>query len=186
MKDAKKALRRTLRQSRPGGDDQRLCRNILSHPWFLAADVVMAYAALPDEPDLSPVLEEILKSGRRLALPRCGPDGTMTGHWIGSLGELTPGAYGIPEPPEDAPIAAALEIDLILAPGMAFDPSGGRLGRGKGYYDRFLVGYMGKTMGVCRQERLLAAVPMEEYDRRMDAVVTDEQVYDVERRTTHV
>ena len=153
-----------------------MCRNIQSHPWYQSANTVMAYAAMAGEPNLQAVLDATLLEGKRLVLPRCEPDGTMTGRWIGCLEELTPGSYGIMEPDSDAPVAEPSEIDLILTPGMAFDFAGGRLGRGRGYYDRFLAEYTGKTMGICYDGALLEQVPMEDCDRRMDAVATDRRL----------
>ena len=95
----------------------------------------------------------------------------MTARRIDDLGQLTSGAYGIPEPNPDAPVVSAAEIDLILVPGMAFDASGRRLGRGKGYYDRFLSDFHGKTMGICGQ--LMEEIPVEQHDITMDAVAAD-------------
>ncbi len=154
----------------------RLCGNILVHPWFLEAGTVMGYMALPDEIDLTPVLTAALAQGKRLALPRCEADGRMTARLVERLEGLPRGAFGIREPQADAPELAAAEIDLILTPGMAFDPMGGRLGRGKGYYDRFLAGYPGRTMGICPVMRMLERVPMEGTDHRMDAVATEQTI----------
>ncbi len=136
----------------------------------------MAFAAIAGEPKIMPVLQEVLRLGKKLVLPRCEADGTMTGRYLRKIQELVSGTMGILEPSEEAPVAMCSEIDLILAPGMAFDRSGGRLGRGKGYYDRFLAGYTGRTIGICYQGNLLEAIPMEQHDKRMDAVVTDQTI----------
>jgi 5-formyltetrahydrofolate cyclo-ligase len=95
----------------------------------------------------------------------------MTARKISSLSQLRPGAFGILEPRLDAAVFPASEIDLILVPGLAFDPQGHRLGRGKGYYDRFLPETRGKTMGICSY--LVPRVPVEAHDCKMDAVVTE-------------
>lgn len=174
MKDAKRLLRQQLRSQAAEGDWGRLCLSIESHPWFRTAQRLMAYVPLPGEPDVWPLLEVSLRQDKQLALPRCGPDGTMTARAVRHLAELRPGAFGILEPPEDAPVEQG--FDLILVPGVAFDASGGRLGRGKGYYDRFLAECFGRTMGVCGESRLLCQIPMEAFDRRMDAVATDQRI----------
>ena len=98
----------------------------------------------------------------------------MTGRLVTVLSQLAPGCQGILEPGAETPVVSPGEVDLILVPGMAFDPTGGRLGRGKGYYDRFLGN--GKTIGVCYQSALLPQVPMEAHDRRVDAIVTDQTI----------
>lgn len=136
----------------------------------------MAYAAIPPEPDLEPVLRAALAAGKILLLPRCGPDGSITARRVERLGDLISGAYGILEPPETAEKFPSQDIQLILTPGMAFAPSGARLGRGMGFYDRFLTGTAARTVGICYADRLLPHVPMERHDRCMDAVITDQRM----------
>lgn len=135
----------------------------------------MAYCAIPPETDIGPVLEKALLPGKCLLLPRCEKNGGMTARVIRDLSCLRQGAYGIPEPTEDMPVFPVEDIDLILVPGLAFDAAGRRLGRGKGYYDRFLQGFGGKTVGVCRC--LLPQVPVEPHDVIMDAVVTADGIF---------
>ena len=144
---------------------------MLESEWFRQAKTVMAYAAIPPEVKLAPVLEAILAAGKTLILPRCEADGIMTARRIDDLRQLISGAYGIPEPKPDAPVVSAAEIDLVLVPGLAFDRTGRRLGRGKGYYDRFLADFRGKTMGICGQ--LMPEIPVEQHDITMDAVATE-------------
>ena len=171
MTESKKEFRKRVRALPRTADDGALCRYVMESEWFRQAKTVMAYAAIPPEVNLSPVLEEILAAGKTLALPRCEEDGMMTAQRVCNFNQLISGAYGIPEPKPDAPVVSAAEIDLILVPGLAFDRTGRRLGRGKGYYDRFLVDFCGKTMGICGQ--LMPAVPVEQHDITMDAVATD-------------
>lgn len=174
MTGSKAELRRFAREAEIPVDNDRAVELILNHPWFQTAKTIMAYRAIPPEIDLEPVLEQILKQGKTLLLPRCEGDGTMTARRMDDLAELEPGAYGILEPKPDAPCVMPDEIDLILVPGLAFDEKGGRLGRGKGYYDRFLGKTEAKTIGVCRC--LVPRVPVEVHDKRMDAVVTDKNI----------
>jgi 5-formyltetrahydrofolate cyclo-ligase len=173
---AKADLRRRCKTQIPTGDPEKLCRNLLAQPWFQAADTIMAFAALKDEPNVDPVLTEILRLGKTLVLPKCGERGNMTAHRVRDLSELVSGAYGIREPKDTAPVVPKTEIDLILVPGVAFDREGGRLGRGKGYYDRFLADFSGRTLGVCFAAALVPQVPTEPWDRRMDGVVTDHKM----------
>ncbi len=175
MSGDKAALRAWLRKRDCPGDDGALCRQVLAHPWFQGAKTVMGYMAISPEPDIGPVLEACLRMGKKLVLPRCEADGTMTARIVTALGELQAGAFGILEPPETLPAAAPEELELILVPGMAFSPEGARLGRGKGYYDRFLQAVRGRTMGICYESRLLSEIPVERHDRFVDAVVTDKR-----------
>lgn len=134
----------------------------------------MAYSAIPPEIGMGPVLEAVLSQGKTLLLPRCEAEGIMTARKIADLSQLTPGAYGILEPKSETEVFPQEEIDLILVPGLAFDAKGHRLGRGKGYYDRFLVSRRGKTMGICRC--LVPQVPVEDHDKIMDAVITEDKI----------
>lgn len=175
MSDNKRQLRSMLRGQNCVGDSAALCSRVLVHPWFLEAKSVLGYWAIGTEPVLTPVLEACLSMGKTLALPRCGANGTMTARQVLFLNQLEPGAYGIMEPPENLEVIEPETLDLILTPGMAFSPTGARLGRGKGYYDRFLARTQGKTMGICFESRMFASIPMEEHDRFVDAVLTDKR-----------
>lgn len=141
----------------------------------LPGGLVMAYAALPDELDLTPWLTVLAASGR-LVLPRVSAQG-LTLHRIASPAtQLAPGAHGIAEPTTPPDVQAG-SLDVVLVPGRAFDGQGGRLGRGGGYYDRFLAGCpRALRVGVAHQAQLVGRVPMEAHDAAMDVVVTDRQV----------
>ena len=171
MKESKQSLRQQVKKLPHTADDAALCRHVVEWEWFQQAEAVMAYAAIPPEVSLQPVLEAILRQRKTLVLPRCETNGIMTARRIVDLGQLVHGTYGIPEPPETAPEFPVEEISLVLVPGLAFDRTGGRLGRGKGYYDRFLPKTTGKTIGICGQ--LVTEVPMEPHDSRMDAIALD-------------
>jgi len=75
--------------------------------------------------------------------------------------------FPTPEPSE----LLSLEIDLALIPGLAFTSQGLRLGRGGGYFDRFLVGFTGKSVGVCFQEQVLEDIPMEPHDQTVHTLL---------------
>lgn len=145
----------------PEVSGETVCQHILAHPWFLAARTVMAYSAIAGEIDVTPVLEETLRRGKTLLLPRCQGD-TMTARRVTDLETLVPGPFGILEPGPKAEVFPPEEIDLILVPAMAYDKAGNRLGRGKGCYDRFLPRTKGKTIGVSAV--LLPSIPAEAHD----------------------
>ena len=175
----KQALRTKLRAMRKSlsPETQRLageavCERVLSLAAYKNAERVMAYIACRGELDVSPVIGDILASGKTLLLPRCEADGTLTARKITSPEALLPGAYGIPEPAEDAEIAPPESIDLILVPGVAFDGEGVRLGQGGGYYDRLLSETSAVKAGICHDAALIDRVPREAHDIRMDAVIT--------------
>lgn len=165
-------MRKALSAQEQKAASDAACERVLSFAPYQMADCVMAYIACRGEMDVSPVIRDILESGKTLVLPRCEAGGTLTARKIASLLELAPGAYGIPEPDERAEIVPPQEIGLILVPGTAFDREGFRLGQGGGYYDRFLRGTNAVLAGICHDAALLERVPREAHDMRMDAVIT--------------
>jgi 5-formyltetrahydrofolate cyclo-ligase len=103
---------------------------------------------------------------------------------LGSCDELAPGTLGILEPNEDLRSLADRrvrpeELDLIVVPGLAFDPQCGRIGYGKGYYDRLLRQVSARTalVAVAFRCQIFPQVPLLDYDVRMDQVVTEGEVY---------
>lgn len=87
--------------------------------------------------------------------------------------ELRPGAFGILEPTKRLPLVLPDEIDLFLCPGLGFDTHGGRIGRGKGYYDSVLAAARPDAirLGICFGYQLVDEVPMEDHDIRMHGVI---------------
>lgn len=89
---------------------------------------------------------------------------------------ISPGAYGINEP-QRGQACKPEDIDMVIVPGVAFTPDGKRLGRGKGFYDRYLArtGFRAQCIGVCFRHQLLQELPTEPHDHTMDIVITAEQ-----------
>ena len=138
--------------------------------------VAALFAPLPDEIDISPLL---LTVGCRVVLPRVadGPNGEPEMEFYDfDPAAMTRGAYGIDEPQGEVPCPPE-RIDLMVVPGMAFTREGTRLGRGKGYYDRYIAreGFRARRIGVCFRHQLLPDLPAEPHDRSMDDVVTGEE-----------
>jgi len=170
--DRKAALRRRMRKlAAERGGVEELSGRILDHlqRWevWKTARRVCAFWPLADEPGLLAPWP----ADRAVALPRVQGD-RMEMFVTGSREELVPGAFGVLEPSDSAVPMEPSAIDVILVPGLAFDRSGGRLGRGKGYYDKYLAGASGLKVGVCFDEQIVGTIPHEAHDRAMDAVVT--------------
>lgn len=144
---------------------QAIREHLFSLPAWRAASVIYGYVPMALEPDwLSPTWPE----GKTLAFPRTGPDGGMQFFCsqefrIGPLKAHEPIGDDLAPPP-----------DLILVPGLAFDRCGYRMGRGGGFYDRWLEQHPGaKKIGLCFQCQLVERVPRELHDMQMDGVVTE-------------
>lgn len=174
-----RARMRRMRRALSGEEQQRAADGVYARVVNLSgyrkADIVMAYVAARGELSLQRVLEDMLNSGRTLALPRCGENGAMDAYRVTDMRQLRQGAYGILEPDESCPLVPPEEIDLMLIPGTAFDREGGRIGQGGGYYDRYIQKTRAVRVGVCHEFALMDRVPTEEHDARMDAVVTPEE-----------
>jgi 5-formyltetrahydrofolate cyclo-ligase len=132
--------------------------------------VVAVFAALPGEVDLRTLPGEI---ERVWVFPRVEA-GDLVFHEVRDFDEdLEKGAYGILEPRADLPRVEIGNVDIFLCPGLAFDAKGGRLGRGKGFYDRMLGQARpdAAKVGVCFGFQLVDGIVMEGHDVRMDAVI---------------
>jgi len=136
------------------------------------AQNVLLYAALPGELDTGPMLHRVLADGKGLLLPRCEEGEAMQAVRVEDLRSLAPGRFGIREPSHLLPAADPQSIDLVLAPGLAFDRAGARLGRGRGFFDRFLLHFHGIVAGVAYLEQILPQLPAEIQDVRMAYLVT--------------
>ena len=141
--------------------------------WHRSSSVCL-YSALPSEPHLLTPWPD----GKKVILPRVSGEDLKL-HYAESSEELVQGKFGNLEPKANAP-KAPFESDFIVVPGLAFDPAGGRLGRGAGYYDRLLTKFQGVRVGVCFTELLVERVPCENHDIRMDFVVTPEGIISCE------
>ncbi len=88
-----------------------------------------------------------------------------------------PGGFGLLEPARADRASLPDEVDVVLVPGLAFDRTGGRLGQGRGYYDRALAEVSAMRMGICLAPGLIEHVPMQPHDLRMHQVVTPDAVH---------
>ncbi len=138
------------------------------------ARAVLAYLPFRNEIDLRPLFAQLAHI--RWIVPRV--DGSLLSLHPYSPDRLTLHRYGMWEPSADLPRVAPTEIDLVLAPGIAFDRRGVRLGFGGGYYDRFLPTCPAPCAGIAYSFALLDELPVEGHDQRVGWVVTPGQILD--------
>jgi len=142
---------------------------------FASAGAVALYSPIWNELFTEEVGREALKRGKRVAYPRVSNQGLEFVE-IEARSELTPGAYGILEP-TGCKILPVASIDMIVVPGVAFDIRGGRLGYGKGFYDRVLHRRMaGRLVGLCYELQVVEHLPIETHDVLMDLVITERRI----------
>lgn len=187
QREEKKALRHALREAKRSywteeyrqSVSERICQQIESFLPFVRSQCVALYCALPDEVDLTPILTAH-KQEKQLLIPRVeGDDINFYAYEPDAL--VTSEGYKILEPTalqEEAVDPA--DIELILVPGVAFDPHGGRMGRGKGYYDRFFVRCPhALRVAVTDSQQIVERIPLDPWDKTMHYVISEERVLEV-------
>ena len=197
--DPKKALRKRMKallSSLDGSEaarrSLRVAANFLALPEYAMADIVLAFLSMPGEIGTEGLVEAALAAGKVVAVPRM-ENSAAVGDYIVFIPlpreyrSWPLDRYGIPEPPADAPALSPETLGgarvIVATPGLGFDRRGGRLGRGKGYYDRFLSsareaaarhGGSLVACGLCYAMQVVDEVPMGEGDQRVDMVVTED------------
>ena len=141
------AARAALTDGQRAERDERLCEILKASPLISGASCVYLYAAVRGEIDLSPLARELARRGVPLAYPITERAGVM--HFrLAEPRELIPGRFGIPEPSAACPVPTPDSRSVCLGPALAYDEDGYRIGYGGGYYDRFLVGFCGISIGI--------------------------------------
>lgn len=181
MNEAKKCLRAEIRKElgKWSGEalarsDRQIAAHVLALPEFQAAQRVFAYYSMPPEPDTHAVITAALRQGKTVALPVTEGEGVM--HFARLDAALSAGHYGIPEPDTAAPHMTPEPGDVMLVPAMAFDRAGYRLGRGGGYYDRYLAETVCCTIGLTRTAFFYEALPRAWNDLPVSIVVSEKEV----------
>ena len=126
--------------------DRAIIYHVTRTEEYRRARTVFAFVGCGREIGTRALLERILSEGKELCVPLCTGPGRMECRRVQDLSVLRPGSYGIPEPPPEAPAAVPEDIDLAVVPCVGAAADGRRLGRGGGYYDRFLARYTGSAL----------------------------------------
>ena len=191
---AKQQLRteKTIARNELSSDQRRelsflVCKH--ASEWLKTKDIasLMAYVSFRSELDTNALLTQAWKDQRRVLLPRVIPaSGAMSVHMVNAWSELEPGAYGIHEPIVSGKDSQEIEVvtlpEVVFVPGLAFDLQGGRLGYGRGYYDRLRASWETEEhaaakppvwIGLAFGMQLVPKVPMDEHDAFMDMLITE-------------
>jgi 5-formyltetrahydrofolate cyclo-ligase len=131
--------------------------------------------ALPGEVQTLPIIRWCWSDGRQVIVPVVGADRVMGHLFLTPETALARTRWGGLEPEGGEP-ADPVAVDVVLVPGVAFDRSGNRLGMGGGYYDRFLAGISAPKIALAHAFQIVEAVPVDERDQRVDAIVTPDEV----------
>lgn len=139
------------------------------------ADVVFTYVGVGFEPATSAIIEHALSLGKRVAVPKITARDEMKAVFISSTEELLRTENGLLEP-EEGEEAVLSDRDVIILPAAAFSDKLDRLGRGGGYYDRFLATSRGIKIGIEREKLVLPELPTEEHDVPADILITEVKI----------
>lgn len=169
------ARRRAITADEQQAASRVVCAGLLN--WLVdhPQGAVLSYLAYGREIDLSALHNELWRLGRRLAVPQTAglPAGVMQAVEYAPHPVLAKTALGVLEPLA-APLVPPDDIGVVIAPGVAFDAAGRRLGHGMGYYDRYLAGMSNvQVVGVCYGFQVVDEVPTDPFDRAMDLLITD-------------
>jgi len=173
-----RALEEQLSDRYKTESSRAITRHLLAMPEYQEAETVFCFVGTAHEIDTRAILEDILSSGKRLCVPLCTDPGIMELRQITDLNQLIPGSYGILEPSLDAPLVTTDEVDFAILPCTTCDHFGHRLGKGGGYYDRFLSHYRGGTVLLCREKLIREEIPVEPHDYPVPWVLTERTLYE--------
>ena len=173
----KKELRKAIREKKRAMSaeeieqkSQALTEAFLRSAAYQSAKTIYGYLPYNQEVRTVPMLEQALRDGKRVAVPKCYGD-EMRFIYMVDLSAVEKGYAGIPEPIADEPVADD-ESALVLMPGMAFDPQGHRIGYGGGFYDKFLAKEPDHpTLALCYDFQVLPHLKTEEFDIPVDTVI---------------
>ena len=171
-KELRSAVRAAVKQMSEVDKTQQstmIALALVVHPAVRDAKMLALFSPLPDEPQIGEIID-ILARERTVVLPRI--EGDVMSFYKYSPSSLHKGAYGIMEPAGDVPVNPA-DVDAMVVPGVVFTSDGKRMGRGKGYYDRYmsLPGFRAYKIGVCYSQQLVDFIPCEPHDIVMDEVI---------------
>ncbi len=177
------ATLRTLTDEEKAAQSAEICRLLSELPLFRSAKALLAFVPTKSEPDLSALMWQEFNSDKTWGFSVVEANDTLTFRQVDSPEtQLREGDFGIREPNEDScPKIDLKKIDLVLVPGVGFDPeTGARLGRGKGHYDRFLCAFLKQRNGASLPQIIGIAfsqqcceIKPEAHDVPMDCVLTD-------------
>ncbi|MCQ2554938.1 MAG: 5-formyltetrahydrofolate cyclo-ligase [Clostridia bacterium] len=174
-KEIKEKLDR-LASSERLSESEKISESLLEMDEVRDAEVIMTFYPLKDEPDIREFNRKLKIMGKRVVFPVMNSDSTIT-PVEGKVWKFTKKEFSVMEPDGMNPEVKPSDIDLVLVPLVGFDGELNRLGHGKGFYDRFLEGYNGITIGISYSVQKLEKITVSEYDRKLSKIITGKEIY---------
>ena len=189
----KRRLRETIRRRLAARSGPRIleksaavARRLFETQFWPEADWVFGFVSMSGEIETRAMIRRAFQDGKKVAIPRMEDDDLAFYQYAGNTEDLLPNQFGILEPDPVwlyiDPARLKDQVLLVLTPGLSFDRQMRRLGRGKGYYDRFLKRARAnrairvRAVGLGFSEQLIAEVPVNDYDQPLDGLITDLEI----------
>jgi 5-formyltetrahydrofolate cyclo-ligase len=156
-----------------------IARKLYQNPLWLQAKTIGITVSNPPEADTWQIIRKAWEEGKRVAVPKCLPKTKeLVFRSLERFSDLESVYYGLWEPIEEKTEEIPGEkIDTLIVPGVAYIKNGYRLGFGGGYYDRYLESYKGNTLSLAFDFQVIKSLPVEDHDRPVEMIITDEQVW---------
>lgn len=164
---------KAISQEQKQAIDQVLTEGLLQHSFYQKAKVIATYLSFPHEFQTQGLIEQALKDGKKVLIPKTYPKGRMD-FVVYDPQQLVKTSFGLLEPQGNLEVVDASQIDLIHVPGLSFTTKGYRIGYGGGYYDRYLENFSGHTLSTVYPCQIRDFIP-ENHDIPVQEVLIDER-----------
>ena len=164
---------KAISQTQKVAMDEALTEWLLQHPFYQEANTIATYLSFPHEFQTQELIEQALKDGKKVLIPKTYPKGRMD-FVVYHPQQLVKTSFGLLEPKGELEVVDASQIDLIHVPGLAFTTEGYRIGYGGGYYDRYLKHFTGHTLSTVYPCQIRDFIP-EDHDIPVQEVLIDER-----------
>ena len=172
-------IRAALSKEEAESASRRIAQRLAELDLSKGNGALLTYVSMGNEVDTREEIGRWIEEAREVYVPSVADDASLRWSRLLDLEDLRTGALGTPEPENISPDSCPVPPQaMVLVPGVAFSSTGARLGRGSGYFDRFLAGYGGTKVGLAFDVQIVEGVPEESHDQRMDIVITESRVYD--------
>lgn len=184
---SKKSLRREFKEMRQLMDrherkecDRLITESFLTSNAYAENGVLLSYVSTDIEVDTYSIIDKALNDGKRVYVPKCYEGSIMRFFRIFSFSDLAKGYFEISEPSGETEEYDG-ESAVCIVPALSYDPYGGRLGYGMGFYDRFLsANRQLNTVGLCYESNIMPRLPVDEYDISVKKIITEVRTIDTE------
>lgn len=154
-------------------NEEHLLSQLFQSDYFLKAKTVGLTLSQKIEIDTQPIIEKCHALGKKMVIPRTGPQGKMDFCLYDAATSLETTPFGILEPMSTSPSVDKRQIDLLIVPGVAFSMEGYRIGFGAGFYDRYLADYQGDTVSLALKLQIRNDWTPDSYDIPVKKVFTE-------------